>query len=121
MNNVEIERLLKSRSSTRNIFRGVYPSNKIPKKEHNPPAVYIANLDPHTKSESHCIAIYIRRKKSDNEYFCSYKKPVRREFSLIYRRYIQKTLNFLWVTSPEIKNCKMLQSVNISISSKILF
>lgn len=82
MNGKQINDLLFSDKRTKTHFRGVFPSDKLPK---NPSiGIYIINLDPSTKPGSHWIAIHIKTHK-EAEYFDSYAYPP----------FIQSIINFL--------------------------
>lgn len=79
MNTEEIEKLLKANVITRKCFRGVFPSDKIPKKrtinfqgvEMNS---FVFNLDPSYKGGSHWVALVLK-KNGKSIYFDSYGLP----------------------------------------------
>ena len=59
MNNYEITNVLQSDWRVKNCFRGVYPSNRLPKRlQKGIPHAFIINIDPDTKPGSHWVAVY---------------------------------------------------------------
>ena len=68
MDSVQIDALLQKDRRTRDIFRGVYPSDKLSESPVN--GLYIVNLDPSHLPGSHWVAIYVRDQFA--EYFDSY-------------------------------------------------
>jgi hypothetical protein len=61
-------------SNTSNIFKGVFPSDKLP-NSFSLPAGFIINLSPSTSEGSHWVAIYIDRFQRC-EYFDSFALPL---------------------------------------------
>lgn len=62
------------KQSIPNMFLGVFPSNKIPKKIETFPAAFVANTDPSNKPGQHWVALYFPNAK-EGEFFCSYGRP----------------------------------------------
>lgn len=77
MDGESIESLLKSNSLTEDMFKGVFPSNKIPKNiaKKKTKQGFIFNLDPSYKDGSHWISIVITPENQRNIYFDSYGWP----------------------------------------------
>lgn len=72
-----IEMLLKNNCLTEDIFKGVFPSNKIPKikAKSKTKQGFVFNLDPSYKDGSHWISIIITPENEKNIYFDSYGWP----------------------------------------------
>jgi hypothetical protein len=58
MNTLEIDHVLKTHPSTRNVFKGVYASNRLPRRL-NVPSASIGNTDPDDRPGTHWVALYI--------------------------------------------------------------
>lgn len=58
----------------RNIFKGVYPCDSLPKK-FSLPAIFVVNLSPHNEPGSHGVTIYISYMRNAF-YFDSFGFPV---------------------------------------------
>lgn len=71
MNTLEIADLLNSNNFTKNIFKGVYAINKIPKRFNQKPCCIIVNYDTDKQPGSHQIAVFFP-KKGCAEFFDSY-------------------------------------------------
>ena len=56
MNSTAIEKILRSDNRTRNVFGGVYASDRLPEKVDMYPKAYVANVDKSNKPGSHWIA-----------------------------------------------------------------
>ena len=70
MNTEQIEKILKGDAYAKQIFKGVYPRDKIPTVVKYPSA-YVFNSDPSSKPGEHWIALYFDKKRR-GEYFDSY-------------------------------------------------
>jgi len=73
MNSLEINKILKSDIYAKYIFKGVFPSDRLPKKVKYPSA-YVINTDPHTKPGEHWVHVYFANKKFAY-YFDSFGLP----------------------------------------------
>ena len=79
METKDIYRALKSNNTTRDIFVGVYPSDKLPAisalylQSEDTKQAYVINLDPSHLPGSHWVAVFCDH--SGNEYFDSYGLP----------------------------------------------
>lgn len=80
MNTIEIESLLFKNKKTKHIFKGVFPSDRLPEVNNanrknlvKKPSCFIFNLDPSTKPGSHWISVYLPKNRPA-EYFDSYGK-----------------------------------------------
>jgi hypothetical protein len=72
MNSFEINKILESFDGNRNIFEGVFASDKLPRKRlRKTPSAFIVNLSPSNEIGSHWISIYIDENKH-GYYFDSY-------------------------------------------------
>ena len=56
MNSTMIEKILKSDRRTKNVFGGVYASDKLPEKVDRYPKAFVANVDTSDKPGSHWIS-----------------------------------------------------------------
>ena len=63
----QIETLLKLEPSTKHIFRGVYPIDRLPRRQKG---AYVINLDKHNEPGSHWVAVFDDGHQV--EYFDSY-------------------------------------------------
>ena len=72
MNGIEIEAILKSNKRTSKIFKGVFPSDEIPKQKITYPSAFIVNTDEKNKPGEHWVAFYFSSKNRLPEYFDSY-------------------------------------------------
>ena len=70
MNTEQIEKILKGDAYAKQIFKRVYPRDKIPTVVKYPSA-YVFNSDPSSKPGEHWIALYFDKKRR-GEYFDSY-------------------------------------------------
>jgi hypothetical protein len=70
MNSLEIFKILQNNRFTKNYFKGVYPSNKIPPCNQYPCAL-VVNTDPIGQPGTHWVAIYAVN-QSSVEYFDSF-------------------------------------------------
>jgi hypothetical protein len=57
MNSTAIENILRSDNRTRNVFGGVYASDRLPEKVDMYPKAYVANVDKSNKPGSHWIVL----------------------------------------------------------------
>ena len=73
MNSRQVQSALNGDKVLRNIFNGVYASNKLPAKPQKPFAIVI-NLDEHHEPGSHWVAVYASE-NNDMQYFDSYGRP----------------------------------------------
>lgn len=72
MDTIQIINAMNMKKVTKQIFKGVYASNKLPKQKIKiKPACYIINTDPSTKPGTHWVAIYLP-KNGKAEYFDSF-------------------------------------------------
>ena len=58
MNTLEIDHVLKTHPSTRNVFKGIYARNRLPRRS-NVPSALIGNTDPDDRPGTHWVALYI--------------------------------------------------------------
>ena len=58
MNSTTIEKILKSDRRTKNVFGGVYASDKLPEKVDRYPKAFVANVDTSDKPGSHWISFW---------------------------------------------------------------
>lgn len=71
MDNIQIEKILKSNSRTKNCFIGCFASDKIPSTARTVcPYCMVINTDPSSLAGSHWTAIYVKSKK-EVEYYDS--------------------------------------------------
>jgi hypothetical protein len=56
MNTLEIDHVLKTHPSTRNVFKGVYARNRLPRRW-NVPSALIGNTDPDDRPGTHLVAL----------------------------------------------------------------
>lgn len=85
MNSMEINQLMNSNNLTKNMFKGVFASDQLPKKNVSKPSFYIVNTDPSYKSGQHWIAIYFPRNKPA-EFFCPAGQPPIKPFITFLNR-----------------------------------
>jgi hypothetical protein len=57
MNTLKIDHVLKTHPSTRNVFKGVYARNRLPRRL-NVPSALIGNTDPDDRPGTHWVALY---------------------------------------------------------------
>jgi hypothetical protein len=75
----ELEKALRQHQDTRSIFKGVFPSNQLPKIKPHEESALIANTDPSHKPGVHWVAFFF--KKEHVYFFDSYgRKPQKAEF-----------------------------------------
>ena len=75
MNTLEIDHVLKTHQSTRNVFKGVYARNRLPRKLNVPSAlIAIGNTDPDDRPGTHWVALYIDA-NSRGEYYDPTGRP----------------------------------------------
>jgi len=80
MNTLQIEHFLSKHSKTKSIFKGVFPSDRLPKTILKYPALIIANTDTSDQPGTHWIAFYFDSRRSA-EFFDSYGQyPQKKEF-----------------------------------------
>ena len=73
MNTLEIDHVLKTHPSIRNVFKGEYARNKLPRRL-NLPATLIGNTDPNDRPGTHWVALYIDA-NSKGEYYDPTGRP----------------------------------------------
>jgi hypothetical protein len=73
MNNLQLNSILKSDCRMKNVYTGVFPSNRLPKFVEEPAAL-IANTQPSSMPGAHWVAFFINNDKKC-EYFDSYGFP----------------------------------------------
>ena len=73
MNTLEIDHVLKTHTRTRNVFKGVYARNRLPRRLKVPSAL-IGNKDPNDRLETHWVALYIDA-NSRGEYYDPTRRP----------------------------------------------
>jgi hypothetical protein len=75
MNTLEIDHVLKTHQSTRNVFKGVYARNRLPRRLNVPSAlIAIGNTDPDDRPGTHWVALYIDA-NSRGEYYDPTGRP----------------------------------------------
>ena len=74
MDAVDIERILSTEHTTRGLFKGVYPSDKLKARFVPKPSAYVINLDPARKPGTHWVGVYFDG-QGNSEYFDSYGLP----------------------------------------------
>lgn len=79
MNSLEVDFILKSIKSTKDIFYGVFACDDLPSKIRRMPAILVCNTQPSHKPGEHWIVIYIS-KKGCGEYFDSFGLPPQNKF-----------------------------------------
>lgn len=77
MNGERIDTLLRNNPVTEDIFKGVYPSDKIPRnvRKSKTKQGFVFNVDPSYKEGSHWVALVIAPRGEKNIYFDSYGLP----------------------------------------------
>ena len=85
MNTLEIDHVLKTHPSTRNVFKGVYARNRLPRRL-NVPSALIGNTDPDDRPGTHWVALYIDA-NSRGEYYDPTGRP---PFSRAYVNFMKK-------------------------------
>jgi hypothetical protein len=73
MNTLEIDHVLKTHPSTRNVFKGVYASNKLPRRL-NVNSALIGNTEPDDRPGTHWVTLYIDA-NSRGEYYDPTGRP----------------------------------------------
>jgi hypothetical protein len=73
MNTLEIDHVLKTHPSTRNVFKGVYARNRLPRRL-NVPSTLIGSTDPDNLSSRNWVALYIDA-NSREEYYDPTGRP----------------------------------------------
>ena len=73
MNTLEIDHVLKTHPSTRNVFKGVYARNRLPRRL-NVHLALIGNTDPDDRPGTHWVALYIGA-NSRGEYYDPTGRP----------------------------------------------
>lgn len=63
MNTIEIDDVLKKKPATKNVYKGVYAADTLPKRVEYP-SFYIANTQPQDHSGEHWVAFFFSRDKS---------------------------------------------------------
>ena len=71
MDTMQIKNVMKNNFRTKNYFKGVFPSDKLPKTKMHKPSCIIVNTDPSSKPGTHWVAIYFP-KTGNAEYFDSF-------------------------------------------------
>ena len=66
MNALHIQSVINTNNSLKDIFIGVFPSDRLPKSIKRFPSALIANVDPHNKPGSHWVAMYFDEKGHAN-------------------------------------------------------
>ncbi len=74
MDTEEITSILMRDRFTRQVFRGVFASDRLPRHHLQHPSAIVINTDPSTEPGQHWVAIYITR-DGVGEYFDSYGQP----------------------------------------------
>lgn len=67
MNTLELDAILSHGVKTRDVFGGVFASNKLPKRIRSDRRLFIANTDPASQSGQHWVAFYF-----DGDDVCTY-------------------------------------------------
>jgi hypothetical protein len=73
MNTLEIDHVLKTHPSTRNVFKGVYARNRLPRRL-NVPSALIGNTDPDDRPGTNWVALCIDA-NSRGEYYDPTGRP----------------------------------------------
>lgn len=63
MNTIQIEKCMRQNKFTKNIFKGVFPADKIPHQKIIKPVLYIINTHNSSKPGEHWLAVYITANK----------------------------------------------------------
>ena len=87
MDTKDILQVVKSSSKLKDVFIGVFPSDRLPKKIEKYPVALIVNVDDHTQPGSHWLAVYIDQHHS-GEFFYSYARH-----PLMYNEHFVNFLN----------------------------
>jgi hypothetical protein len=77
MNTLEIDYVLKTHPSTRNVFKGVYARNRLPRRLNVHPAL-IGNTDPDDRPGIHWVALYIDVNSRGEYYDRTWRPPFSR-------------------------------------------
>jgi hypothetical protein len=73
MNTLEIDHVLRTHTSIRNVFKGMYARNRLPRRL-NVPSALIGNTDPDDLPGTHWVALYIDA-NSRGEYYDPTGRP----------------------------------------------
>ena len=71
MDTMQNKNVMKNNIKTKQYFRGVFASDKLPKTKISKPSCFIVNTDPSSKPGTHWVAIYFP-KTGNAEYFDSF-------------------------------------------------
>lgn len=76
MDTTQIIKILSANPQTRNIFRGCFPSDRLPDPASLVyPAALVVNLEPHHMEGSHWVALYAQNLNREIYYFDSLNLP----------------------------------------------
>ena len=103
MNTLEINSILRQNPKTKKIYRGCFPSNKLPRCRFWPCAM-VANFDEHNKPGSHWVVIF-----APNKYRAYFFDSLGTDGVLPIKRYLNR--NFAYVTHMRKKFQKPRSSV----------
>jgi hypothetical protein len=79
MNTIEIDHVLKTHPSTRNVFKEVYVRNRL-SRILSVPSALIGNTDPDVRSGTHWVALYIDANSRGEYYDPKGRQPVLRAY-----------------------------------------
>lgn len=84
----EIDNILSTNPVTKNIYKGIYASNQIPRlRGLKYPAAYIFNTDEDFRPGQHWVAIFLKSRRAQPEYFDSYGvQPIKQSFKRFMKR-----------------------------------
>lgn len=103
MNSLQITQILQNNNLSKNIFRGVYPSNNIP-SFYEYPYCLIANTDRYGEPGTHWIAIYVKD-KDNAEYFDSFGEEPNKDISSYLNQFVNINKNKTKIQSIYDNSC----------------
>ena len=108
MNTLALDKILSSDPFVRDVFGGVFPSDKLPREVENYPKAYVANVDKASSPGSHWVAIYFASNDTA-EFFDSLGQPpgtyTMSFVTFLDRNCLQWTNNYKTLQSPFSNVC----------------